>query len=192
MRCFSRADCLVSPVEPTWTRLVASDQPVIRTALFFCAASSVSPVEPTLTNVSSSDQPVIYTVLPRDFLSFNLLSFTPRLVVFSVPQNVEQMFQMKKKEKRRASTYDKLKHARRTRRESHEYEELQATRSFERRTRRRLEMATGTYPSGIGHPYLYPLELSFIRRVTRTRRKTFPYPYPAGNPYPKSIPENYI
>ena len=77
MRCFSRADCLVSPVEPTWTRLVASDQPVIRTALFFCAASSVSPVEPTLTNVFSSDQPVIYTVLPREFLSFNLLSSPP-------------------------------------------------------------------------------------------------------------------
>ena len=30
-------------------------------------------------------------------------------------------------------------------------------------------MATGTYPSGIGHPYPYPLELSFTRRVTRTR-----------------------
>ena len=33
-----------------------------------------------------------------------------------------------------------------------------------------VEMATGTYPSGIGHPYPYPLELSFTRWVTRTRR----------------------
>ena len=77
MRCFSRTDCLVSPVEPTWTRLVASDQPVIRTVLFFCAAGSVSPVEPSLTNVSSSDQPVIYTVLPREFLSFKFAPIHP-------------------------------------------------------------------------------------------------------------------
>ena len=34
-----------------------------------------------------------------------------------------------------------------------------------------IEMATGTYPSGIGHPYPYPLELSFTRRVTRTRTR---------------------
>ena len=34
-----------------------------------------------------------------------------------------------------------------------------------------LEMATGTYPSGIGHPYPYLLELSFTRRVTRTRTR---------------------
>ena len=43
---------------------------------------------------------------------------------------------------------------------------------------------TKFYPSGYPYPY--------------TGRKTFPYPYPAGNlyptgnPYPKSIPENYI
>ena len=84
MRCFSRADYLVSSVEPTWTRLVASDQPVIRTVLFFCAASSVSPVEPMLTNVFSSDQPVIYTVLPREFLSFKFAPIHPPLVAFSV------------------------------------------------------------------------------------------------------------
>ena len=35
----------------------------------------------------------------------------------------------------------------------------------------RVEMATGTYPSGIGHPYTYPLELSFTRRITRTRTR---------------------
>ena len=34
-----------------------------------------------------------------------------------------------------------------------------------------VEMATGTYSSGIGHPYPYPLELSFTRRVTRTRTR---------------------
>ena len=32
-------------------------------------------------------------------------------------------------------------------------------------------MATGTYPTGSGHPYSYPLELSFTRRVTRTRTR---------------------
>ena len=43
---------------------------------------------------------------------------------------------------------------------------------------------TKFYPSGYPYPY--------------TGRKIFPYPYPAGNlyptgnPYPKSIPKNYI
>ena len=32
-----------------------------------------------------------------------------------------------------------------------------------------LEMATGTYPTGSGHPYLYPRSLNFTRRVTCTR-----------------------
>ena len=34
-----------------------------------------------------------------------------------------------------------------------------------------LEMAMGTYPTGSGHPYPYALELSFTRRVTRTRTR---------------------
>ena len=84
MRCFSHVDYLVSPDEPTCTSLYTSDQPVIHTVLFFCAASSVSPVEPTLTNVFSSDQPVIYTVLPREFLSFKFAPIHPPLVAFSV------------------------------------------------------------------------------------------------------------
>ena len=63
-----------------------------------------------------------------------------------------------------------------------------------------LEMATGTYPTGSGHPYPYLLELSFTRQhpYPYIGRKMLSYPYPAGNlyptgnPYPKSIPENYI
>jgi len=39
----------------------------------------------------------------------------------------------------------------------------------------RLEMATGIYPSGIGHPYPYPLELSFTCRITRTRTRVGKY-----------------
>ena len=38
-----------------------------------------------------------------------------------------------------------------------------------------VEMATGTYPSGIGHPYPYPLELSFTSRVTRNRTRVEKY-----------------
>jgi hypothetical protein len=60
-----------------------------------------------------------------------------------------------------------------------------------------VEMATGTYPTGIGHPYPYPPRLSFTRRVTRTctwvgkcfhTRTRAGNLYPTGNPYPKAYP----
>jgi hypothetical protein len=60
-----------------------------------------------------------------------------------------------------------------------------------------IMMATGTYPTGSGHPYPHPPLCT--RRVTRTRTRTRVEKcsrtrtragkfYPTGNPYPTSYP----
>jgi hypothetical protein len=60
-----------------------------------------------------------------------------------------------------------------------------------------MEMATGTYPTGSGHPYRHPHPPLCTRRVTRTRTRVEKCSctrtragkfYPTGNPYPTSYP----